>query len=280
MIGKIIKVHDYTFVYGQDIMYINVFGAFKNTKSGERYIVYSYDDKKIYYGSFFVKDNIGTIMISKNTNKDSVKEFIEDILSERKNKEIEIVDLGNVDSVQVIDEVLYDLDVDVKRLSDMTIPKRIDNDSSNGGNVKNKSIVPLIIILIILVLGIIFIVSTKYISEKREVYVCSKEYNHEELPAGMKEDILLSFNYSNSLTSVEKRLDYIFNDSKYYIDFKNKNYFYKYMDEADSYKFIDEEKTYRLFYSVNVDDFSLSKDEDVLLKYYEDNGYKCSLEEE
>ena len=50
MIGKILKVSDYKFVYGQDTVYINVFGAFKSRRSGNRYIVYSYDNKKLYCG--------------------------------------------------------------------------------------------------------------------------------------------------------------------------------------------------------------------------------------
>lgn len=282
MIGKIIKVNDFKFVYGQDTMYITAFGAFKNSKNGEKYIVYSYDGKKIYYGSFFIKEKVGTIMMSKNSKKDDVKNFIDSLLSGKSNKEIEIINLDVVDSVQIIDEILFDLDVDVNKLIDITIPKSSDNSSSSNVVVTNKSrIFTLVIILILLILGIVFMIVTKYISDNTEEYICNKDYLSQEVPANVIDEVLLSFNYRNNLTSMVKRISYIFDDNKYYMEFKNKSYFYKYIDDADSYKFIDEEKTYRLFDNVDVEnDFFLPKDKHDLLNYYRSDGYTCSLEEE
>ena len=46
MIGKVIMICDYKFTYGDEIIYINVFGAFRDVKSGNKYIVYSFLNKK------------------------------------------------------------------------------------------------------------------------------------------------------------------------------------------------------------------------------------------
>ena len=35
MIGKKIRINDYKFTYGKEVMYVNVYGAFKSGKSGK-----------------------------------------------------------------------------------------------------------------------------------------------------------------------------------------------------------------------------------------------------
>ena len=57
MIGKVLKVNDYKFEYGKETTYINAFGGFKYKKNGNKYIVYSYDNNKLFYGSLFIKNN-------------------------------------------------------------------------------------------------------------------------------------------------------------------------------------------------------------------------------
>ena len=69
MIGKKIKLNDYKFTYGQETIILNVFGAFKNIKSGNKYVIYSYDNKKIFYGSFFKRNKEAVIMTSKENSK-------------------------------------------------------------------------------------------------------------------------------------------------------------------------------------------------------------------
>lgn len=88
MIGKKIKINDYKFTYGKEVMYVNVYGAFKSGKSGNKYVIYSYIDdvnkkNKLYYGSVFVRNNELVVMLSKDTKEDSVKEFTTDILSDK-----------------------------------------------------------------------------------------------------------------------------------------------------------------------------------------------------
>ena len=58
MFGKKIRVNDYKFTYGSDIVYINVYAVFRVKKSNEKFIIYSYDDKKLFYGSLYINGNI------------------------------------------------------------------------------------------------------------------------------------------------------------------------------------------------------------------------------
>ena len=55
MIGKKIKINDYKFTYGKEVMYVNVYGAFKSGKSGNKYVIYSYiiDVAKMYAYKYY-----------------------------------------------------------------------------------------------------------------------------------------------------------------------------------------------------------------------------------
>ena len=78
MNGKVIKLNDYNFNFGQETIFLNVFAVFKNIKNGNKYIIYSYDNKKLYCGSAFVKNNEIIVMISKGENDDDIKKFMEE----------------------------------------------------------------------------------------------------------------------------------------------------------------------------------------------------------
>ena len=42
MNGKRIKVNDFKFKYGQETIFINVFGAFKYKKNNNKYVIYDF----------------------------------------------------------------------------------------------------------------------------------------------------------------------------------------------------------------------------------------------
>ena len=75
MNGKVIKLKDYKFNFGQETIFLNVFAVFKSIKNGNKYIIYSYDNKKLYCGSAFVKNNEIIVMISKGENDDDIKKY-------------------------------------------------------------------------------------------------------------------------------------------------------------------------------------------------------------
>ena len=79
MNGKRIKVNDFKFKYGQETIFINVFGAFKYKINNNKYVIYSYDNSKLYYGSLFIRDNELVIMLSKNDGENLINKFLDDI---------------------------------------------------------------------------------------------------------------------------------------------------------------------------------------------------------
>ena len=280
MIGKRIRISDYKFTYGQETVYINVFGVFKNIKSGNKYIVYSYDNKKLYFGSFFVKDNIGTVMVSKDTDKDIIKNFIDNVISGNNDNSYEIENLDSIQSIQIIDELIYDYSVDINKLDEITMPKeKIEEEKETPK--KKVSLFVIGIMVLLIVIGVFFFVNPEVINGKNIIYSCDKNYRHNELPATINENRIVTFNSKGIIMSIDINTDYVFNDIDYYNEFKNKSYFYKYVEEADTYKFDDTNYTYRVFSKIDVNtDYFLPANKEELISYFENDGYNCKIKEE
>ena len=277
MNGKVIKLNDYKFNFGQETIFLNVFAVFKNIKNGNKYIIYSYDNKKLYCGSAFVKNNEIIVMISKGENDNDIKKFVKELINNNYQEEYEIISLDKVNSIQVIDEAICDVDVDIKKLNDITIPKP---------KVVEKEIVPkkkvnftiVFLLVFILVVAMFFFFNPEVINGKNVYYACSKSYDHEKLPASVIENVELEFNGHGTIIDIKVKSDYIFNDVNYYKEFRDKSYFYQYFSDGDTYKFDDNTYTYKLFSSINTkEDFFLPTDKDGLIKHYQDDNYTCKV---
>lgn len=277
MNGKVIKLNDYKFNFGQETIFLNVFAVFKSIKSGNKYIIYSYDNKKLYCGSAFVKNSEIVVMISKDENDDDIKKFVKELINNNYHDEYEIISLDKVTSIQVIDEKICDVDVDINRLNDMTIPKP---------KVVEKEAVPkkkvnftvIFLLIFILVVAMFFFFNPEVINGKNVKYTCSKSYDHEKLPASVIENVELEFDGRGTIVDIKVKSDYIFNDVNYYKEFRDKSYFYQYFNDGDTYKFDDNTYTYKLFSSINTkEDFFLPTDKDGLIKHYQDDNYTCKV---
>ena len=283
MIGKKIKLNDYKFTYGQETIILNVYGAFKNTKSGNKYVIYSYENnnKKIFYGSFFKRNNEAVIMTSKENPKEIIKEIIDSLLEEKPNDNYEIISLEEISTAQIIDEWTVDFQVDIDKLYDLTIPKPIITEEPEEPKKKKPfSIAIFFFGLFVIVVIVFFFANPEIITGKNKYYTCTKTYLHTNLPASVNEEISLTFNGKGNITNIEVTEDYVFSNTSYYKEFKEKGYFYQYMEEGDTYKFIDENYTYRLFSSVDVTvDFFLPTDESELISYYKEDNYICKAVE-
>lgn len=277
MNGKVIKLNDYKFNFGQETIFLNVFAVFKNIKNGNKYIIYSYDNKKLYCGSAFVKNNEIIVMISKGENDDDIKKFVKELINNNYQEEYEIISLDKVNSIQVIDEAICDVDVDIKKLNDITIPKpKIVKEEVIPKKKVNFTIVFLFVF--ILVVAMFFFFNPEVINGKNVKYVCSKSYVHEKLPASVIENVELEFNGHGTIIDIKVKSDYIFNDVNYYKEFRDKSYFYQYFSDGDTYKFDDNTYTYKLFSSINTkEDFFLPTDKDGLIKHYQDDNYTCKV---
>ena len=282
MNGKKIKLNDYKFTYGQETINLNIYSAFKDTKTNNKYVIYSYEknNNKLFYGTYFERNNEAVIMTSKDSPKDIVKDFITSLLENKENKRFEIISLENIDSVEVIDEYSADFEVDLNKLYDLTMPKPVIQTKEEPKKKKPISIAAVFFFLFILVVIAFFFVNPEVIMGKNKEYKCTKTYFHESLPASVNEEISLVFNGRGKIISIDIISDYVFSDTVYYQEFKDKSYFYKYIEEGDTYKFEDSTYTYRLFSKVNTtEDFFLPTDEDGLTSYYEGNNYTCKVVE-
>jgi len=281
MIGKKLRVNDYKLTYGQETLYINMYGAFKYNKNGNKYAIYSYENKnKLNYGSFFQRGKETVIMTSKEDPKDIIKDFVTSILNNEENEKFEIIPLNEIETVQIIDEHTNNIEVDLIKLNELTMPKPVVEIEDPTKNKKPISIAALFFTIFILVVIAFFFVNPEVIIGKDRNYSCTKNYTHQKLPASVSEEILLTFNGKGNVTNIDVTADYKFTDIAYYGEFKDKSYFYQYMEEGDSYKLIDEEYTYRVFSNIEpTDDNFLPSKESELISYYEQNNYTCKVVE-
>lgn len=279
MIGKQIRLNDYKFTYGRETIYLNVYGAFKNKKNGNKYVIYSYDNSRLYFGSLFIRNKEIIVMIPKEDESEIVKKFTYSILDNKLSDDFEAISLDDIDSIQIIDETLCDFNVDMSKLYDITIPKPKVEKEENKPN-KKISIASIFFVLFFVVIILFFFVNPEVIFGKNKEYSCTKSYLHDELPASVNEEVVLVFNGKDNINSIDVKTDYVFSDAQYYKDFKDKSYFYDYFKEGDTYKFEDTTYTYRLFSKIDTnEDYFMPSKLDDLVSYYRNNGYECKVVE-
>lgn len=279
MIGKQIRLNDYKFTYGRETIYLNVYGAFKNKKNGNKYVIYSYDNSKLYFGSLFIRNKEIIVMIPKEDESEIVKKFTYSMLDNKLSDDFEVISLDDIDSIQIIDETLCDFNVDMSKLYDITIPKpKVEKEEIKPN--KKISIASIFFVLLFVVIILFFFVNPEVIFGKNKEYSCTKSYLHDELPASVNEEVVLVFNGKDNINSIDVKTDYVFSDAQYYKDFKDKSYFYNYFKEGDTYKFEDTTYTYRLFSKIDTnEDYFMPSKLDDLVSYYRNNGYECKLVE-
>lgn len=279
MIGKQIRLNDYKFTYGRETIYLNVYGAFKNKKNGNKYVIYSYDNNRLYFGSLFIRNKEIIVMIPKEDESEIVKKFTYSILDNKLSDDFEVISLDDIDSIEIIDETLCDFNVDMSKLYDITIPKpKVEKEEIKPN--KKISIASIFFVLLFVVIILFFFVNPEVIFGKNKEYSCTKSYLHDELPASVNEEVVLVFNGKDNINSIDVKTDYVFSDAQYYKDFKDKSYFYNYFKEGDTYKFEDTTYTYRLFSKIDTnEDYFMPSKLDDLVSYYRNNGYECKLVE-
>ncbi len=278
MNGKRIKVNDFKFKYGQDTIFINVFGAFKYKKNNNKYVVYSYDNSKLYYGSLFIRDNELVIMLSKNDSEDLIDKFLDDILNGSNDDNFEDISLDKITGAQIIDEGVINKKIDINKLDELTIPKKkVQEEAVENKKKKGISISGIFFVLFIVVVVAFFFFNPEVIMGKDKNYVCNIKYNHKTLSIPVIEEVKLTFNGKSKIKSSMVTYDYIFKSDSEYNKFKNSGEFYKYLNEGDTYKFIDKDKIYRVMFNINdLREYFSSEDEDSILEYYNEKDYKCN----
>lgn len=281
MEGKIIKLNDYKFTYGQETVFLSVYSAFKNKKNGNKYVIYGNNmDNKLHYGSLFIRGNELIVMVSKEQGNDDVKKYVDSIVNNIDIDNFENISLDKIDSMQIIDDVTADFEVDLNVLYDKAFPK-IEEEKVDIKKKKPFSFATFFFVIFFIVVICFFFVNPEVITGKNVNYSCTKSYNHDQLPATVNEKINLTFNNKNIIISIKNKSDYVFNDSEFYKEFKEKGYSYKYFDGEGSQNYDDEKSIYTFFSEVNVsEDYFLPTETNELLNYYKQNGYSCVLLED
>lgn len=276
MTGKIIKINDYKLTYGQGTVYATVYAAF--AYNGSKYIIYSRDENKLYWGSLFIRKNEAVVMQSKGIDSSCVKDYVDLIINNKKDEKYETISLDDINSIQIIDELLCDFKVDLQELYDKTIPKKEVVNADSNVEKKGISIMNLFFILFLLVLGAFFFFNPEVITGKNVTYNCNKTYSHDKLPANVSERIKLVFTSKGVISSIDIRTDYVFSNHTFYNEFRENSEFYQYFKNGDTYKFDDSTYTYRLFSKVDVkNDYFGATKKDELISYYENDNYKCEI---
>lgn len=273
MNGKIIKLNDYKLTYGEGNVYINVFGAFKY--KGSKYIVYSYDNTKLYWGSLFIRNNESVVMTSKGDDEEIIKNFVFSIIDEKKDENYETISLKDINNIQIIDEHLCNFKVDILKLNDLTIPKEkvVTTDTNTK---KGFSYMTLFFIIFLLVVVAFFFFNPEILLGKNSTYKCIRKYTHDKLPASVNETVTLVFDSKGKIVSINTKSDFVFTDTTYYNNFRDNSYFYQYFKDGDTYKFDDDKYTYRLFSSTDVkNDYFGPTTKDELLEQYKNDNYSC-----
>ncbi len=184
MNGKRIKVNDFKFKYGQETIFINVFGAFKYKKNNNKYVIYSYDNSKLYYGSLFIRDNELVIMLSKNDGENLINKFLDDILTGNSDSDFEVISLDKIISAQIIDEGVINKKIDINKLDELTIPKKKASEVVNENKKKKKKEYQYLEYFFCIIYSCcsgFLLFNPEVTVGKDKNYVCDREYNHNVL---------------------------------------------------------------------------------------------------
>lgn len=277
MNGKIVKLNDFKLTYGKDTVFVNIYAAFTNVKNGNKYVIYSYDNTKLYYGSLFVRSNEIVVMGIKEGEKNVISEFIDEYLNERLSDQFKFISLNDIETIQIIEESVLDSNVDINKIYDLSIPKLNTLEENIVKDKKNISISAIFFVIFLFVVAAFFFLNPEVIKGKNHKYICNRSYEHDELPANVNEEVELIFTNKNIIDTIKITADYDFTDIDYYSEFKEKSYSYKYFKGNSGIKENSDKYSYRVFYDIDTKtDYFLPTDKDELVSYYEKDGYKCS----
>lgn len=285
MKGLEISVTNNDLVIKQEERLVKLFVIFKDIKYGTKYIIFTDNDKKLYYGSPLINANKMVIMKFKDIkDAEMVKEFVWNYLNAESVSSFEIIEVPQIEKLEIIDNNELDVKEEyIEKLNDIFFKKVevvVENNDDIKVKVKNNKgpILFMLIVFIAVIVGILYLSNNPELIYGKEIYVqCSKKYNISEIDATSNEVITLIFNNSQVLKSHKKSIVFKFSDNDKYFEFKEKNWSYKYLNESGTEKYLDDELSYSLFIDYNLNrNYILPKGYDELYDYYKDNGYSCN----
>lgn len=276
MIGKIINVSEFELKFGNKQRQINAYACFKEKKYNTTLIIFSFiGENKLYYGNAHVKTDKIVIMKLNQDKSELVKTFINDLLNDKLD-DYEITNLDNLNNVEIIS--FNDIDIDnnkIVELDNKTIPKP---EMVQEEKVSNYKLVIFVVVgLILLIIASYVFVNRKRIFHNEKNYECVVSYVHDELDVKVNEARNINF-INKKLNNIDIQVDYLFNDSSDYLEFKRNKKEYNYnLYKEGSYKYVDDENTLKYFYNNYNDNTLNNKKLENVIKDLENKGYKCNL---
>ena len=289
MNGKTLKVVEYNLTFGSNTRTVNVFSFFKYKNNGNLYVIYTDTNTKyelLYYGIGHQKNTSLLTMSCKIEEQEIIKEFIYKLTNNESLENFEIYNLENITDIEIVSSNKLEVKLEIiKKLEELTIPKKEEEPSDIKVNKKEKTtkkkILPKIIILIFFIIimggGSFYLKTIINNNEITKIIQCSKNYQHEDVNALIIENNTYKFMQNNNLKSVEKIKKLTFNSQNDYENFINSGKIHDYISKENS-EYIPNNEEYSIEFknklSIN-SDYTEPTDYETAISYYTNNGYNC-----
>ncbi len=284
MKGKEIKVIEYNLTFGQAARTVYILGLFKYKPNGNIYLVYCDKNSNYnlaYYGYSHVKnDAILSMQCRNKEDEEIIKKYIYTITNKEKEDDYEYISLDKVEGIEIISSSNLELKKEViDELIELTIPKKIEEETDNtkkkGKSKKGLLIIPLL--LLIAAAGYYIYTNVINAEETLKQIICTKEYRHKELSANIEEEQTFNFDKKDNLHKVDITKIYYFNNESQYYDFINSGTYYKYMPEEEGgWDKNDEDYTFTTTEIIRIETgYNKPTDYEEVLSYYKNDNFTC-----
>lgn len=283
------KVIEYNLTYGSSARLVNVLGCFRYKANDNLYVVYSdivNSYNIIYYGSSHIKDKSILSMECKNEkDEEIIKEYIYKVTNKEDLSNFEIISLDDIDGIEIISSNKLEIKKDIlDKLVELTIPKKeipaAETKVTTNKKKNSKLILLLPLLILILGVGLYIYLTPKSENTSDKKITCTKQYQHDVLPATINEEQNFNFNSNDTLESIDVSETYTFNSEEDYLDFINEGTYYKYMPENDTeggWNKDDEQHIFTIYKKERITTgYKKPTEYEEVLSYYKLENYSCS----
>lgn len=282
MYGKLLKINDFNFTYGQEEKKIFVFLCFKDTKYNTQYVIFADNlaDNKLYYGSAYVRNNILVIMEVENDISDKIRNITTNYINNINTGEIQILSMENIEKVEWISSNHIEVRPEsLVRLDSISIPKPKVKEKKKDNEKKEKKKTLLICLSVFLIFLIVFaFINKEHLIKHGKIIHCESDYQHTILSATVHEEKDFKYNLFGDIYEVSTISEYLFFDKDEFNEFYDNGIYFEYIEtDQGDYSFDKERMLYRM--NEKIVDFTtydkpVKKEE--IKGYYEEYGYVCT----
>lgn len=290
MYGKVAKISEYELKFGTKEQKANIFICCKALNNGDTYVIYSKigseNTGQLFYGLAHVNNNKIVVMEPKNGASEIIKEIVWKILNNDSLNNYKVLDIKNIEKIEIIADSSLNMKPEVvKKLLDITIPKKIEETKQN----KTKGHGCLIFMIIIVILGTVGFIGydkfNKKIGHGMEL-ICEKNMANTKINAFVKRKVDILYNINDDVSKLTENTSYTFNNYDNYNNFREKGTYFEYVEssledtgikwEDDTYTFrtiITQEQNFEYFIDKTKASIKGNIEEDKII--FENQDYTC-----